>query len=91
MYPYLQRTGEPLQTVNTLEVQPELSTLYDYLARRGSFVHLDNYKPEYSSIFSRDVLKRIANGDPSWEQMVPPQVAELIRKRRFFGYQPSTV
>src|SRR6478752_4842639 len=54
VYPYLQRTGEPLQTVNTLEVQPELSTLYDYLARRGSFVHLDNYKPEYSSIFSRD-------------------------------------
>ena len=90
VYPYLQRTGEPLQTVNTLEVQPELSTLYDYLARRGSFVHLDNYKPEYSSIFSRDVLKRIANGDPSWEEMVPQQVEELIRKRRFFGYQPST-
>jgi len=91
VYPYLQRTGEPLQTINTLEVQQEVSTLYDYLARRGSFVHLDDYKPEYSSIFSRDVLKRIANGDPSWEHMVPPQVAELIRKRRFFGYQPSTV
>jgi hypothetical protein len=89
--PYLQRAGEALQTVNTLEVKPELSTLYEYLAGRGSFVHLDNYNPEYSSIFSRDVLKRIAKGDPSWEQMVPLQVAGLIRKRGFFGYTPSAV
>src|SRR5215510_4571742 len=87
VYPYLQRAGEPLQTVNTLEVQPELSTLYDYLARRGSFVHLDNYNPEYLSIFSRDVLKRVAAGDESWDEMVPPQVADLIRHRGFFGYK----
>jgi hypothetical protein len=90
VYPYLQRAGEPLQTVSTLEVKPELSTLYEYLAGRGSFVHLDNYNPQYSSIFSRNVLKRIAKGDPSWEQMVPLQVAELIRKRGFFGYTPPT-
>jgi len=30
-------------------------------------------------------LRRIAKGDSSWEEMVPPQVAELIRKRGFFG------
>lgn len=27
----------------------------------------------------------IASGDDSWGQMVPPQVAEFIRKRGFFG------
>ena len=32
------------------------------LTDRGSFVQLDNYKPEYLPIFSRDVLKRIAAG-----------------------------
>ena len=91
VYPYLPPAGEALQTVSTLEVKPELRTLYEYLAGRGSFVHLDNYNPDYSSIFSRDVLKRIAKSDPSWEQMVPPQVAELIQKRGFFGYTPSAV
>jgi hypothetical protein len=37
-------------------------------------------------IFSRDVLKRIPTADPSWEEMVPEQVAAVIKKRGFFGY-----
>jgi hypothetical protein len=43
--------------------------------------------PKYLPIFSRDVLNRIATGDESWEEMVPPQVAEIIRRRGFFGYK----
>ena len=52
----------------------------------GSFVHLGNYRPEYLPIFSRDVLRRIAAKDDSWETMVPAEVAELIKRRAFFGY-----
>jgi hypothetical protein len=89
VYPYQPTPDAPQQTISTLAVAPELAPLYDYLAKRGSFVHLDNSNPQYSSIFSRDVLKRIAAGDASWETMVPPQVAELIRKRGFFGCAPS--
>lgn len=85
VYPYQKSPEEPLQTVSTLQVAEELRPLYDYLARRGSFVHLDNYNPKYSSIFSRDVLKRIAKGDKTWEKMVPEQVAGLIRQKGFFG------
>jgi hypothetical protein len=32
------------------------------------------------------VLRRIAANDDSWESMVPPDVAELIKRRAFFGY-----
>jgi hypothetical protein len=74
-------------TVDTVTVADELQPLYDYLARRGSFVGLDSYKPDYLPIFSRDVLKRIPTEDTTWESMVPPEVAELIKKRGFFGYQ----
>jgi hypothetical protein len=42
--------------------------------------------PEFLAIFSRDVLRRIAAADDSWEPMVPPAVAELIKRRGFFGY-----
>jgi hypothetical protein len=72
-------------TVDSLEVAPELRKLYGYLADRGSFVALDNFKPEYLPIFSRDVLTKIASGDGSWVEMVPPEVAKLIRERHFFG------
>jgi hypothetical protein len=87
IYPLRKHQQEELQTVGNIEVAPELKKLYGYLADRGSFVHLDNFKQEYLSIFSRDVLKRIAGGDESWESMVPPAVAENIKKRGFFGYK----
>jgi hypothetical protein len=84
VYPML-RDGV-VSTVHNLEVGDELQPLYDYLQRRGSFVDLDNYKPEYLPILSRDVLRRISTGDPMWESQVPAEVGELIKKRGFFGY-----
>jgi hypothetical protein len=86
VYPHRPSPDDELRTVNDIKVQPELQPLYDYLYGRGSFVHLDNYRPEYLPIFSRDVLRRIAAQDESWESMVPDQVIELIKRRGFFGY-----
>jgi hypothetical protein len=86
VYPVQPSPQDELKTVNDIKVRPELQPLYDYLAGRGSFVHLDNYRPECLPIFSRDVLRRIAATDDSWESMVPPDVAELIKRRAFFGY-----
>jgi hypothetical protein len=89
VYPML-RDGEVV-TVDTASVTAELQPLYEYLSRRGSFVGLDNYKPDYLPILSRDVLKRIPTDDDGWESMVPVEVCELIKKRGFFGYQKARV
>ena len=85
VYPLKDAASGELTTIQNLPVAPELRKLFGYLADRGSFVDLDNFKPAYLNIFSRDVLKKIAAGDESWKDMVPPSVAELIVKRRFFG------
>jgi hypothetical protein len=91
VYPVQPSPDDELKTVNDIKVRSELQPLYDYLAGRGSFVHLDNYRSEFLPIFSRDVLRRIAANDDSWELMVPPEVAELIKRRAFFGYvKPDT-
>ena len=87
IYPLLQENSQQLITVDNLTVSNELRPLYQYLLNRGSFVQLDNYRSEYLGIFSRDVLKRIADSDPEWERMVPTQVAELIKARSFFGFR----
>jgi hypothetical protein len=87
VYPVRRKEGDELQTIDTLNVEPELKPLYNYLVGRGSFVQLDNFNPKYLPIFSRDVLKRISSGDESWDEMVPVQVAEIIRQRGFFGYR----
>ncbi len=86
IYPLRPHQADELKTVGNLEVPPQLKPLYEYLAQRGSFVALDNYNPEYLPIFSKDVLKRIASKDATWEQMVPGEVASVIKKRGLFGY-----
>jgi len=89
IYPLLDaKSGTPI-TKDTMKVAPELVKLFGYLADRGSFVDLDNYNPDVLSIFSRDVLAKIADGDSSWESGVPKEVADLIKARRFFGYLPG--
>jgi hypothetical protein len=89
VYPVQPSSDDELKTVDDIKVRPELQPLYDYLWGRGSFVHLGNYRPEYLHILSRDVLRRIAANDDSWETMVPAEVAELIKRRCFFGYAKS--
>jgi hypothetical protein len=84
VYPMLR--DDQVTTVDNLVVADYLQPLYDYLVGRGSFVHLDSYKPDYLPILSRDVLQRIPTDDVSWMSMVPPEVCELITKRGFFGY-----
>jgi hypothetical protein len=89
VYPRQPSPTDKLETTSTVNLNSDLQLLYDYLCRRGSLVQLDNYNPKYLSIFSRDVLKRIATGDESWEETVPPEVAEIIRRRGFFGYKKA--
>lgn len=80
-----QRTGQ-LITVQKMRVAGHLRNLYEHLVENGSVESLDYYNKEYLTIFSRDCLAKIKNGDSSWEKMVPTEVAALIRERRFFGY-----
>ncbi len=87
IYPLLETSGE-LTTVQTLQVAPGLRKLYEYLVDRGCIEQLENFHREYLSILSREILKRIKACDPSWEQMVPGGVADVIKRNAFFEYQP---
>jgi hypothetical protein len=71
-------------------VAPTLRNLYAYLLENGFIRQLDNVNRAYLRIFSRDALRKIRSGDFSWEAMVPPEVAAVIKKRRFLGYQAGT-
>jgi hypothetical protein len=87
VYPLLNRTAGELTTVQNLQIAGPLKKLYEYLQERGGLVQLDNYNPAYLPIFSRDVLQKIKCGDSSWVDGVPPEVADVIRRRGFFGYK----
>ena len=89
IYPLLEPGSSTLVTVDNLEVADRLRKLYGYLVEGGFIRQLENVNRDYLHIFSRDALNRIRAGDPSWESMVPPEVATIIKSRRFLGYRPK--
>jgi len=89
VYPLLEAASNALTTVENLNVAPDLRKLYGHLVDRGCIVQLENFDRSILHIFSRDALKRIKAGDPTWQDMVPTEIADVIRKRGLFGYHPS--
>ena len=87
IYPLLDPATGDLTAVQNLEVAPNLRKLYEYLVERGCIEQLSNFQDKYLAIFSRDVLQKIRDGDAAWGDMVPLEVAELIKRRGFFGYR----
>ena len=83
-----ERTGE-LLTAAKLQVAPNLHHLYQYLIENGFIQEITHFHRDYLKIFPPDVLGKMRAGDPAWETMVPPEVARMIKRRRFFGYRPS--
>jgi hypothetical protein len=68
-----------------------LKHLYAYLVENRFIQGIRNQSADLLSIRSRDVLARIQSGDASWEQLVPPVIAEIIKRDRLFGYREPAV
>jgi len=85
VYPYRQADGTII-TADTYEVAPNLQYLYRHLLENNFIQSMENYNPAYLGIRSAQVLTKIREKDSSWMEMVPPEVAKLIRDRNLFGY-----
>lgn len=89
VYPLLDNATGRLVTVDNLKVPPELAKLYGHLVDRGCIESIHNFNKDYLSIFSREVLRKIREGEPGWEASVPSVVSDLIKSRGLFGYVPA--
>ena len=89
-YPLLENATGSLITAGNLRVAPHLRHLYAYLVENRLIESVRDYDENCLSIFSRDVLKRLRSGDTSWDSMVPPLVAQMIKRRKLLGYVEKT-
>jgi hypothetical protein len=87
VYPLLEPGTGELTTAENIQMPESLRNLYKHLVERGRIRSLETFDRSVLHIFSRDVLRRIKDQDDSWEEMVPPEIAAVIKKRRFFGYR----
>ena len=75
-----------LITAKNVHVADRLRNLYDHLLENHYIDCIVGIDHQALGVFSRDVLSRIRDSDPTWEQMVPATVVAAIKKRRLFGY-----
>jgi len=84
VYPLLKPDGS-LVTAENFEVHPSIRHLYSHLLENGFIRSMKSTRPEFLSIRSRDVLRKIRERDETWHEMVPEKVAGIISQRRLFG------
>jgi hypothetical protein len=89
VYPHFDLQSGHKLTVENFPVPPHLKHLYAHLLENRLIQGIRNFNAELLPIRSRDVLARIQSGDASWEQLVPPVIAEIIKRDGLFGYRSS--
>jgi len=76
-----------LVTARNIQIAPHLRNLYAHLYENHYIECLRGHNPDILHIFSREVLRRIRARDATWETLVPPSVATVIKQRQLFHYQ----
>jgi len=80
-----------LINAKNVQVVDHLRNLYNHLLENHYIETIVGFDLSILHIFSRDVLRRLRENDPTWEQMTPPSVVAAIKKRHLFGYNPPPV
>jgi len=86
VYPHLYLESGKLITAEDYPVPDHLQHLYQHLLANRCIRGIRNFDLNLVPLRRRDVLARIQAGDPSWEQMVPPAIVEVIKRERLFGF-----
>lgn len=87
LYPYKDKETNELLTSENLKVSDHLKELYKYFKNNRRIVDIKDYNPDYTQIYSREILQQIANHEKGWETQLPEGVAETIKERGMFGYK----
>lgn len=90
VYPHIElETGEWM-TAENYPVAPHLKHLYAHLLANRYIQTVGKFSPDLARIRRREVIAGIQAADANWEQLVPPQIVEVIKRERLFGYGTAT-
>ncbi|MGV6828194.1 MAG: TonB-dependent receptor [Flavobacteriales bacterium] len=87
LYPIKNNETGELITSENLKVHPRMKELYKFFKYNGKVVDIKDFNLNNLNIFSRKVLKMIADNKQGWEEMLPEGVAKIIKEKKLFGYK----
>ncbi len=86
VYPTKDDAGHIVEAAS-FKVAADLRLLYAFLLENRFIVPMAGCKLDYLGINSEKTMAKLKAGDPEWEKMVPSQVSEIIKTRKFFGWK----
>ena len=89
VYPVIDETTGAILSATQVHVAPNLRALFQYLIDNRYIEEITDYRKDFLCIYPATVLAKLKVGDKSWEEMVPPEVARIIKEREFFGYRAA--
>ena len=89
VYPVIDETTGAILSATQVHVAPNLRALFQYLIDNRYIEEITDYRKDFLCIYPATVLAKLKAGDKSWEEMVPPEVAQIIKEREFFGYRAA--
>lgn len=87
VYPSLNPHTDEVLTSKNIAIRKDLQHLYNYLVSNRKIIDIEEFRKKRLSIFSQDVIQKIENGDPEWENMVPKLIVSIIKRKNMFGYR----
>ncbi len=89
VYPWKNSETGEVVTAETFKAPGNLRHLYAHLFENRLVEPIRDTTEADLSILPRDVLTRLRDGDPSWEELVPEEVARVIKAGGLFGYRQA--
>jgi hypothetical protein len=84
IYPTRDSAAGELSTADTIAVPDRQKKLFEYLRGNGFIEPIGEFDPAQLHITPAEVLQKLQANDPSWREMVPAPVADLIEQRGLF-------
>lgn len=85
IYPTLHANGE-IYNCENFAIPNHLKPLYQYLLVNDKIEDIRDYNIEFMKWTTDQVLSMIKSGEPGWEELVPGNVAEIIKDKCLFGF-----
>jgi hypothetical protein len=86
IHPWREAGTGATRTAENLAVSGPLHQLYLYLMQNRFVVGISAAPELDLATLPHEVLDKMLAADPAWEALVPPEVVEVIKTRRLFGY-----
>lgn len=87
VYPTMQEDSGVLMTAQNLPIPESVKFLYRHLLANRQIVDIEGFNPDTLHIFSKTVFQMLQTGAVGWENMLPVEVAKLIKERALFNFK----